>query len=284
MNFKFVMIALMLTALPTFATQGTLSVSPAVVMLQGTPGQSTTQTLTIVNTSNQPFAFDMMAKDAVARGGHRVYVGAGELAGSIAATAVFSRKSVTVAPGERASVTVTVTIPAESVVRAILALFHGTTRMKSAGMNATASLGTLMTFALSAKRHGYGHAAVGAAADADGEPRGLTATGQHGYRAGARARRSGHRQSGRHARREAGLARAPRPARRELRHESRIRRRVSRRPLPRLCHLRSAEQQAHHVVRGVRRPMKRFAVAAAVVFLSRGSPARRTSRFASRKR
>lgn len=149
MNFKFVMIALMFFALPLFATQGSLAVSPAVVMLQGTPGQSTTQTLTIVNSSDQRFTFDMIAKDAVARDGHRVYVDAGELAGSIAATAVFSQKSVTVAPGERANVTVTVTIPPNPSSRAIIALFHGTTRMKSAGMNATASLGMLMTFALS---------------------------------------------------------------------------------------------------------------------------------------
>jgi hypothetical protein len=139
----------MLLTLPAFATHGTLSVSPAVVMLQGTLGQSTTQTLTIVNSSDQPFAFDMIAQDAVVRDGKRVYVGAGELAGSIAATAVFSRKSVTVAPGERANVTVTVTIPPNPSSRAIIALFHGTTRMKSAGMNATASLGTLLTFALS---------------------------------------------------------------------------------------------------------------------------------------
>jgi hypothetical protein len=146
---KLLGILLMLTSLPAFGGPGSLSVSPAVVMLQGTPGQSTTQTLTIVNSSDQPFAFDMVAKDAVVRDGHRVYVDAGELAGSIAATAVFSRKSVTVAPGERANVTVTVTIPPKPASRAIIALFHGTTRMKSAGMNATASLGTLMTFALS---------------------------------------------------------------------------------------------------------------------------------------
>lgn len=150
MRHTFIVIVLMLTSLPAFAASGSLSVSPAVVMLQGTPGQSTTQTLTIVNSSDQPFAFDMMAKDAIARNGRRVYVDAGELAGSIAATAVFSRKSVTVAPGERANVTVTVTIPQNPSSRAIVALFHGTTRMKSAGMNATASLGTLMTFALSA--------------------------------------------------------------------------------------------------------------------------------------
>src|SRR3954454_24090510 len=146
---KFIMILLMMTSFSAFGSQGALSISPAVVMLQGTPGQSTTQTLTIVNTSDQPFAFDMMAKDAVARGGRRVYVDAGELAGSIASTAVFSRKSVTVAPGERVTVNVTVTIPPNPASRAIIALFHGTTRMKSAGMNATASLGTLMTFTLS---------------------------------------------------------------------------------------------------------------------------------------
>ncbi|MEA2329496.1 MAG: hypothetical protein QOE68_4455, partial [Thermoanaerobaculia bacterium] len=96
---KFVMISLMFASASAFATSGSLSVSPAVVMLQGTPGQSTTQTLTIVNSSDQPFAFDMKAEDAVARNGQRVYIKAGELAGSIAATAVFSRQSVTVAPG-----------------------------------------------------------------------------------------------------------------------------------------------------------------------------------------
>jgi hypothetical protein len=147
---KLLWILLMLTSLPAFGGPGSLSVSPAVVMLQGTPGQSTTQTLTIVNSSDQPFAFDMMAKDVVIRDGKRVYVDAGQLASGIAATAVFSRKSVTVAPGERANVTVTVTIPPNPASRAVIALFHGTTRMKSAGMNATASLGTLMTFALSA--------------------------------------------------------------------------------------------------------------------------------------
>lgn len=146
---RLILITVILTALPAFATQGALSVSPAVVMLQGTPGQSTTQTLTIVNSSDQPFTFDMMAKDAVARDGHRVFINAGERTGSIAATAVFSSKSVTVAPGQRANVSITVTIPPNPSSRAILALFHGTTRMKSAGMNATASLGTLMTFALS---------------------------------------------------------------------------------------------------------------------------------------
>src|SRR3954454_17854092 len=149
MMIKFIMITSILTALPAFATQGSLSVSPAVVMLQVAAGQSTTQTLTIVNSSDKRIAFDMMDKDAVAHNGQRVYVSAGELAGSIAATAVFSRKSVTVAPGERAYVTITVTIPPKPASRAIIALFHGTTRMKSAGMNATASLGMLMTFALS---------------------------------------------------------------------------------------------------------------------------------------
>jgi hypothetical protein len=148
---KFIVLAVVLggTAATAFGTVGTLSVSPAVVMLQGSPGQSTAQTLTIVNTSKQTLTFEMQAKDVITREGRRVFVDAGKLTGSIATTAVFSRRSVTVAPGEQTTVTVTVTIPPNPVSRAVIALFHGTTRIRTAGVQATASLGTLMTFALS---------------------------------------------------------------------------------------------------------------------------------------
>lgn len=146
--------ALMLTGVITLAAAmhadaGTLSASPAVVMLQGTPGQTTTQTLTLVNDTEQTFAFDMVAKDVAVRDGARVFVDAGQVAGSIAATAVFSQKSVSIGPGKRATIQVTLTIPANASVRAIAALFRGTTRIQTAGGSATASLGTLMTFALS---------------------------------------------------------------------------------------------------------------------------------------
>jgi hypothetical protein len=138
-----------LTAMGAFAGEGTLSVSPAVVMLKGTPGQSTQQALTIMNGGTEPFSFEMVAKDVIIRDGKRSFIDAGEMPGSIAATATFSRKTVTVAPGERLTVDVTLTIPVNPASRAVVAIFHGTTKVKSRGMQITASLGTLMTFTLS---------------------------------------------------------------------------------------------------------------------------------------
>ena len=138
-----------LPALALSATEGTLSVSPAVVMLQGNVGQSTTQTMTIMNVTSEPMSFDMTAKDVVMRDGKRTLVNAGELAGSVANTAIFSPKNLTVAPGEKRTVEVTVTIPNNPAARAIIAMFQGTTKLQRKGMQITASLGTLLTFALS---------------------------------------------------------------------------------------------------------------------------------------
>jgi hypothetical protein len=131
------------------AEEGTLSVAPAAVMLRGNEGQSTTQTMRLTNKSSHVMSFRMVAQDVVIRNGGRVFVDAGELKGSIAATAAFSQELVTVAPGETASVEVTVTIPHEPAARAVVALFHGTNEVKSAGLKVTTSLGTLLTFRLS---------------------------------------------------------------------------------------------------------------------------------------
>ena len=46
-------------------------------------------------------------------------------------------------------VDVTITIPQTPAVRAILALFHGTTKVQRGSVGSTVSLGMLMTFALS---------------------------------------------------------------------------------------------------------------------------------------
>jgi hypothetical protein len=144
-------IATLLFAAPyAFAeASGALSIAPAVVMLKGHAGESTTQMLTLTNQSDTPFAFEMVAEDVVVRGGRRVFSDAGAIAGSIAATAVFSQKEVTVAPGQSAHVAVTVTIPPMPSVRAIVALFRGKTKIDRAGMKMTASVGTLLTFTMS---------------------------------------------------------------------------------------------------------------------------------------
>ncbi|HEX2833381.1 MAG TPA: hypothetical protein VHW00_10220 [Thermoanaerobaculia bacterium] len=131
------------------AEDGTLSLSPAVVMLSGSYGQSTTQTLTLLNGTSRPFSFDLVAQDVVIRDGKRVFVEAGEIAGSIAATAVFSRGHVEIAPGESERVTMTVTLPPATRQRAVVAMFRGTNTVMSGKVPMTASLGALLTFTLS---------------------------------------------------------------------------------------------------------------------------------------
>jgi hypothetical protein len=127
-----------------------LSLSPAVVLARGAFGQSLSQTLTITNDTTSEFAFEMAAQDVVIKDGKRIFVPAGETARSIAATAVFSQKSVVVKPFTSASVDVRFTIPEETNIRAVVALFRGTNRISSASgaVGMTASLGTLITFNL----------------------------------------------------------------------------------------------------------------------------------------
>lgn len=131
------------------AEDGTLSLSPAVVMLRGDFGQSTTQTLTFRNGTSRAFSFDLVAQDVVVRDGKRMFADAGAIPGSIAATAVFSQRHVDVAPGETANVTITATLPQNTSQRAIVALFRGTNTVVSGNVPMTASLGTLLTFTAS---------------------------------------------------------------------------------------------------------------------------------------
>jgi hypothetical protein len=126
-----------------------MSVSPSVVTLRGEPGQSTKQTLSFTNGASRPLSFEMTAEDAVVRDGKRLFVAAGTLSGSIAATAAFSPKLFTAAPGETVRIDVTITIPQKPAMRAIAVMCHGTTRLGGGPVRMTASVGTLMTFALS---------------------------------------------------------------------------------------------------------------------------------------
>ncbi|HEX3110822.1 MAG TPA: hypothetical protein VHU41_17115 [Thermoanaerobaculia bacterium] len=129
--------------------RGALSVSPAVIMLRGEAGQSTTQRMLLTNGTSRPFSFELVAEDVVVRNTKRFLVPAGETTGSIAATAVFSQRNVTIPAGATVGVDVTVTIPPRTPIRAITALFHGKDRIMRGNVPTTVSIGTLMTFALS---------------------------------------------------------------------------------------------------------------------------------------
>lgn len=139
---------LLLSTVSLQAADGSLSLSPAVVMLRGDHGQSSTQLLTMRNGTSRPFSFDLVAQDVVVRAGKRAFVDAGSIAGSIAATAVFSQGHVEVAPGQTVRVTMTITLPPETGQRAVLALFRGTNRVMSGNVPVMASLGTLLTFSI----------------------------------------------------------------------------------------------------------------------------------------
>jgi hypothetical protein len=144
------MVLAMLAAAPAlFAGIGEVSVSPAVVMLRGQVGQSTTQTLTFTNGTSRPLSFEMKAYDAVVRNGDRQLVEAGSIPGSIAATAVFSPRLFTVPPRQSIPVSLTITIPPRPAVRAIAAMCEGTTKLGTGPVKVSAAVGMLLTFAIS---------------------------------------------------------------------------------------------------------------------------------------
>ncbi|HEY0143437.1 MAG TPA: hypothetical protein VGF48_21275 [Thermoanaerobaculia bacterium] len=146
---KLLILLLLLTPFAAHAAEdGTLSLAPAVVMLKGEYGQSTTQTMTLTNGTSRAFSFDLVAMDVVVRDGKRVFVEAGTIAGSIAATAVFSQKHVDIPPNETAAVAVTVTLAAGAQHRAVVISFRGTNKVMSGHVPMTASLGALLTFNL----------------------------------------------------------------------------------------------------------------------------------------
>jgi hypothetical protein len=127
-----------------------ISLSPSVVMLAGQPGQAHRQTLRLTNHTSRELAFTLEAEDVVADEGRRTFHAAGERAGSVAATAVFSAKEIVVGPGAVGSVDVTITMPRVSAIRGVAAIFRGRTIVGSQrGVAMTASLGALMTFTLS---------------------------------------------------------------------------------------------------------------------------------------
>lgn len=146
---KHAVILLVLVVLGGSAAAQSLTLSPAVVPLGGRPGQSTTQRLTLVNGTAHALRFALIAQDVVVREGARVFVDAGDEPGSIAATAVFSTRTLSLRPGEERAVTVTLTLPTQMRHRAVVILFQGTTRIRG---RTTVSIGSLLTFDL-AGRH-----------------------------------------------------------------------------------------------------------------------------------
>jgi hypothetical protein len=137
------------SAAPAVPVPPSISLSPAVVMARGSFGQGLSQSLTLSNQTSHDFAFEMVANDVVVKNGKREFVDAGQLAKSIAATAVFSQAKGVVKANGSTTVEVRVTVPDTTDIRAVVAIFRGTENLadkSSVGM--TASLGALLTFNL----------------------------------------------------------------------------------------------------------------------------------------
>lgn len=129
--------------------RASIALSPAIIMVRGKPGQSTTQILTIVNHTANEMRFNLATEDVVVRDGQRSYSPAGQLPNGIAASSVTSPPTVLLRAGEEASVQVTFTIPAETGQRAVVTFFRGVVSTADGGVGLGASLGTLITFNLS---------------------------------------------------------------------------------------------------------------------------------------
>lgn len=130
------------------ASTPSVSLAPAVLILHAKFGQSVTQTITMNNGTAHALSFEMDAQDAIVKNGKRVFVPAGELPNSIAASAVFSLRSGTIQPGSDQSVQVILTIPAATPIRAVVVSFHSKHVTTRNAVNLSASLGSLMTFIL----------------------------------------------------------------------------------------------------------------------------------------
>jgi hypothetical protein len=129
------------------AESPSLTLTPAVILAQGNPGQNISNTLVINNQSNRELAFEIAAEDMEVREGRLVAVRAGELPASVAATVLFSNRTMNVKPWLNASVKVSLTIPSPSPVLAVLIVMSGKDSIPtSPGIALQAILGTLITF------------------------------------------------------------------------------------------------------------------------------------------
>jgi hypothetical protein len=137
---------------PYRQSKPTLSLSPAVIEARGTFGQSLSLALTLSNQTPADFQFEMIANDVIVKDGKRVFVPMGETLHSVAASAVFSENTGIVKANSLHQVDVRITIPPETDVRAVAAIFHGVNAIGQSEntVGISASLGALITFQLGA--------------------------------------------------------------------------------------------------------------------------------------
>lgn len=132
------------------APPASIALSPAIVMVRCKLGQSTTQTLTIVNRTANEVSFSVETQDVVVREGKRSFLPAGQVANGIAASAVAAPAALVVKAGKEGSVRVTLTLPPATGQRAVVTFFRARLIPSVSGaIGLGASLGTLITFNVS---------------------------------------------------------------------------------------------------------------------------------------
>ncbi len=129
-------------------TEPSVTLVPTMILDQGTPNQSSTHTLTIHNRTPFEMAFAVEARDLVSQDGKPVYLTAGEAEGSVAATVVYSTRTLEVKPMQSASLEITLTMPEHTTVRGVAILLNARSGLPQgeAGL-VTASLGSIITWA-----------------------------------------------------------------------------------------------------------------------------------------
>lgn len=124
-----------------------LGVNPAVILAQYNPGQNISNDLVVSNSSGQLLNFAVTAEDMVIQQGRLVAVPAGQAPNGIAANVNFSNRVLSIPPWRTATLNVSMTIPFDTPVRAVLIVLNGTEKIPTAsGITLQPSLGTLITF------------------------------------------------------------------------------------------------------------------------------------------
>jgi len=124
-----------------------ITITPSVILAHCIPGQTISNTLVVYNQSGQQLKFEMAAEDLVVQQGTLAPVPVSQSPSGIAASVMFSNPSITVMPWRTSSVKVTLTMPFDSPIYAVLIVLKGADKIPSfTGTTLQPSLGTLITF------------------------------------------------------------------------------------------------------------------------------------------
>ncbi|HVT42872.1 MAG TPA: hypothetical protein VMT00_00625 [Thermoanaerobaculia bacterium] len=129
-----------------------VSIEPAVVELDAGAGTSFLREISVRNGTPFELQFNVVVEDVLVHGGKRLFRPAGESRGSIAATVVVDPAALVLQPGQSGRVSVLITIPHETAIRAVAIFFRSRTNDASArGPAISLNIGALVTLRLSGK-------------------------------------------------------------------------------------------------------------------------------------